>query len=358
MFLLYVVFLFLILRFTVTLFNFISNPKLTLSGKHYDDLVSILIPESNEDYDVLTLLQSIHSQDYKNLEVLIAATDKPLLNPGYTAIDSRFKIIAKPDLPAGWSDKNFSYYILSKAAKGKYLLFLDPRTIIANGLINNAVNRMKIQRLTLLSLFTNQLMLSFGERLVVPLINYLLLNLVPLRLIRLSKNAVFSISSGQFMMFDAQTYNQHEWHEVAKTNREDSNELMRLVKSWGYHAEVLLANGYIYSRLYTGFSTSIQGLSRNIITHFGSITALFIYIFLVILGPVAIGLYMGAELLLFAITLIVLSRIMTSLASGQNPWLNIILHPVQMLSLVLISVLSVQQYYTKPVNRHSNKMRF
>lgn len=356
MFLLYVVFLFLILRFTVTLFNFISNPKLTLSGKHYDDLVSILIPDPGEGHDMSTLLHSIHSQDYKNIEILISAktTGNHALNTDYSIIDSRLKIIAKPDLPAGWSDKNFSYYVLSKAAKGKYLLFLDPRTIIANGLINNAVNRMKIQRLTLLSLFTNQLMVSFGERLVVPLINYLLLNMVPLRLIRLSRNSVFSISSDQFMMFDAQNYRQHDWHKVVKT----SHEVMRLVKSAGYHAEVLLANGYVYSRLYTGYPTSIQGLSRNIITYFGSIAALFIYIFLVILGPVAIGLYMGAELLLFAVTLIVLSRIMTSLASGQNPWLNIILHPVQMFSLVLISVLSIQQYYTKPINRDNHKMRF
>ena len=58
--------LFIVLRFTVTLFNFISNPKLTRVNRSYTDLVSILIPARNEASNILTLLQSIHQQDYKN----------------------------------------------------------------------------------------------------------------------------------------------------------------------------------------------------------------------------------------------------------------------------------------------------
>jgi hypothetical protein len=361
MFFLYAIFFFLILRFTVTLFNFISNPKLTTAGKHHNDLVSILIPSVNEDNDILTLLHSLQAQDYQNFEVLMSTSCMSINREScsdYCENDMRFMLIDMPDLPAGWTEKNFSCSQLSKAAHGRYLMFLDPRSIIAKGLINNAVHRMKIQRLALLSLFANQLMLSIGERLTVPLINYLVLNMVPLRLIRLSKNPAFSISSEQFMMFDAQKYTEHHWHEAIRNKTDGGNDVMKMVKSYGYNAEVLLANGHQYCRLYRGFAEAIHGLSRNIIANFGSVIALCVYIFLVILGPVAIALYMDIQLLLFAVTLIVLSRIMTSLMSGQNPWITVMLHPFQIISLVLISVMSVQKHFTKSVTRKQPKARF
>jgi cellulose synthase/poly-beta-1,6-N-acetylglucosamine synthase-like glycosyltransferase len=66
-----VTFIFLILRFTVTLFNFLSNPKLPRIGKYYEDKVSILIPARNEAGDILTLLQSIAQQNYQHYEVIV-----------------------------------------------------------------------------------------------------------------------------------------------------------------------------------------------------------------------------------------------------------------------------------------------
>jgi hypothetical protein len=47
------------------------------------------------------------------------------------------------------------------------------------------------------------------------------------------------------------------------------------------------------------------------------------------------------------IGLIVLTRIMISLTAGQNAWLNVFLHPVQMLSLLLIGLTSIQKHLTK-----------
>ena len=344
---LYAIFFFLVLRFSVTLFNFISNPKLTPSPKHYSELVSIIVITENENDDLLTLLQSIHVQEYTNFEVLMIRASVLAESPYRD--DPRFKIMDLPELPAGWTFKNFSYYYLSNHARGKYLIFLDPRSIAANGLINNAVHRMKIQQLTFLSLFGNQIMLTIGERLVVPLVNYLLLNLVPLRVIRLFKSPVFSVCSGQFMMFDAENYRQHNWHGLVRNKISGNVEMMRQIKAYGYHAEVLLANGFLYCRLYSGFTSAVRTLSKSIIGDFGNISALFIYIFLVIIGPVAITMFMGAELFLFAVTLIVLSRIMISLASGQNAWFNVVLHPLQMMSLILIFALSVPKHFTRSI---------
>jgi glycosyltransferase involved in cell wall biosynthesis len=354
MILIYFIFLFLILRFTVTVFNFISNPKLTSSPREYSELVSILIPARDEEENILSLLESISNQDYRNYEVIILddnSTDSTLdLCKIYCNSDSRFRVIPGEPLKKGWLGKNYACFQLAAAAKGKYLMFLDADESIVNGLINSTIHRMKLNRLDLLSLFTNQVMSSWGEKTVVPLMHFMLLNLLPLRLVRLSKSPAFSAASGQFMLFDADSYKVNQWHERVKAKVVEDIEIMKQVKSLGYRGEALLANGYIYCRMYKNFKEAVNGFGKNFLAGFNNnVIGLFLYILLVILGPVAIAYILSPQLLFFAVSLILLSRIMISLMAGQNVWINIILHPFQIACMVLIAVLSVNRYFTKSV---------
>ncbi|MES2873544.1 MAG: glycosyltransferase family 2 protein [Bacteroidota bacterium] len=354
MILIYLIFLFLILRFTVTLFNFISNPKLTSSPREYDDLVSILIPARDEEKNIMSLLQSIRNQNYRNYEVVILddhSSDRTFkLCEEFAISDSRFRVVRGKSLPKDWLGKNFACHQLAQESKGKYLMFLDADETIADGLLNNTVHRMKFYRLDLLSLFTNQVMISWGERMVVPLMHFILLNLLPLRLVRLSKSPAFSAASGQFMMFSAENYKENEWHDLVRNKVVEDIEIMRTLKSLGYRGEALLANGYIFCRMYGSMSAAFQGFSKNLLAGFNNnIIGLFLYLLLVILGPIAIAYILSAELLFFALSLIILSRVMISLMSGQNVWYNIILHPVQLISMLIIAVISVKKYFTKTI---------
>ncbi len=348
----YIVFFFLIVRFAVTLFNFISNPKLPASPIGHSDLVSVLVPARNEENSIITLLTSIKNQNYPNIEVLVlddSSSDNTLrLCEEFCAKDSRFKVIQGEKLDEGWLGKNFACHQLASLAKGKYLLFLDADEIIYNDLINNAVHRMRQGKLALLSLFTNQVMLTLGERLVVPLMHFLLLNSLPLRLVRLSGNPKLSAASGQFMLFDSASYHAHKWHAQVKDKVVEDVEIMKLIKAYQYRGESLLSNGYIKCRMYSGFRDAVNGFSKNLLAGFGyNIAGLLCYLLLVMVGPVFIALYLNYSLLFFAITLIILTRIMISLSSGQNVFLNVVLHPFQMMSLVLISVVSIKKYLTK-----------
>src|SRR6218665_2247366 len=112
MILFYVIFFFLILRFAITLFNFISNPKLTASPRHYHDLVSILIPARNEEQDILVLLESIQKQAYAEFEVIVyddhSSDNTAALCQIFSQIDPRFKIIKGNEPPRGWIGKNYA----------------------------------------------------------------------------------------------------------------------------------------------------------------------------------------------------------------------------------------------------------
>lgn len=354
MILIYFIFIFLILRFTVTLFNFISNPKLTSSPRDYDDLVSILIPARDEEHNILHLLKSIRDQDYQHYEVIVLddhSSDKTYeICKKFASSDQRFRVVPGKELPKDWLGKNYACYQLAEESKGKYLMFLDADETIADGLVNNTIHRMKFYRLDLLSLFTNQVMISWGERMIVPLMHFILLNLLPLRLVRLSKNPVFSAASGQFMLFSAAIYKENQWHERVRNKVVEDIEIMRSVKALGFRGEALLANGYIFCRMYTNFTSAFQGFSKNLLAGFNNnIVGLFLYLLLVILGPLAIFYILSIDLLFFALSLIILSRVMISLMSGQNVWVNILLHPIQLISMLFIAVISVKKYFTKTI---------
>jgi len=344
--------LFLILRFTVTVFNFISNPKLTKVNRQYNDLVSILIPARDEEDKILTLLESIDRQDYSNYEVIVYDDDSSdgtyAVCSVFAANHPRFKVIKGDDLPAGWSGKKYACARLAQQAQGKFFLFLDVDVCLANNLINSLVHRMYLYKLSLLSLFPNQVTSTAGEKITVPLIHYLLLNLLPLRLIYLIKSGTVSAASGQCMMFDGGVYNKHQWHKQVSNEQNGAVEIMRLLKTERYNCEVLLSNCMIRSRKYSNYSEAIGGLGRNLITAFNfNIPALLLYILLVVGGPMVVLMTLNFNLIFFMTSLIILSRIMTSLSASEHAGHNVILHPLQMINLVIITFLSIQKHLTK-----------
>jgi glycosyltransferase involved in cell wall biosynthesis len=343
---------FIILRFTVTLFNFISNPKLHRVGKQYSDRVSVLVPARNEADNILTLLRSIHKQDYMNYEVIIlddeSTDDTYAVCSAFAANHPGFKVVKGAKLPDGWIGKNYACHQLAQHADGKYLLFLDADEEVKPGLINSAVHRMHLHQLGLLSLFTNQQMETPGEKAVVPLMHFILLNLLPVRLIYLVKNATVAAASGQFMLFDAAIYHRHQWHNAVKNKVVEDVEIMRLIKAEAYNGEALLANGMISCRMYKSYEEAINGFGKNFLAAFNySIIGFLIYIVLVIGGPMIVIMTLNLPLIFFMLGLIMLTRTMISLLSDQSAVNNIILHPLQMLNMLLIAVISIQKYLTK-----------
>ena len=357
----YATFFFIILRFAVTIFNFISDPKLRRVNKSYSNLVSILIPARNEEDNILTLLTSIYQQDYRDYEVIILDDDSSdqtyAICAEFAAKHSNFRVIKGKELTGQWLGKNYACHQLARQAKGEFLLFLDADEQVSDGLINSAVHRMHFRNLALLSLFTNQKMKTIGERLTVPLMHYILLNLLPLRLVYLSKNASVAAASGQFMLFNVEVYRRYEWHKRAMDKIVEDVEIMKQVKIAGFNGESLLANGMITCRMYTSYGEAINGFGKNFLAAFNyNVFSFLIFLTLLIGGPMMVVITLNLQLIAMMIGLIILTRIMISLESGQNAFINVILHPLQMFSLVLIAFSAIQKYLTKTTEWKGRKI--
>jgi chlorobactene glucosyltransferase len=314
--------------------------------------VSILIPARDEESNILTLLNSILEQDYQDYEVIVLDDDSSDNTykqcADFAAKHPSFRVITGKPLPDDWLGKNYACYQLANEAKGDLLLFLDADVKLTDNAINSAVHRMYSGKLSLFSLLPNQQMDTLGEKTVVPLLHYGALSLIAFRLVQLAKIAPLSLACGQFMLFEAGCYRHYQWHEKVKDKVVEDLEIAKLVVGIKLNSECLLANNLVSCRMYKGYDSAIKGLGKSALGAFNnSIFSVLIYLLLLIAGPMIVLMTLNANLIMMMAGLIILARTMVSFMAGQNPLLNIILHPVQMFNFVLITFSATQRQLTR-----------
>lgn len=305
----YAVLVFLVLRFCVTLFNFLSNPKLGYYGKHFTEKVSVIVLSSVREPNVDSLLRSIEQQDYKNIEIMVQQGD--------------------------------SVTELVERATGRYLLFIAPGITLHYGLINNLIYRAKVFSLTALSLIPTYKASGLLAQCIYPLSDFLLLNLLPLRLVRLSNHPAFAAGSNECMFFDAARYKEYKWHEKLSHKLPEATEIVKLVKQQQLKAEVLLANRFIQ---YNADMKEVKGFAQGLLMNFSnsSLVAL-IYLSLVIVGPVTLLFVFDPVTALLPFGLIFLSRIMIAFLTSQSPFKSVLLHPIQMALLFALMIRGISE---------------
>ena len=183
----------------------------------------------------------------------------------FAAKHPAFRVIKGNPLPNDWMGKNYACYQLANEAKGDLLLFLDADVKLYANAINSAVHRMYSGKLSLFSLIPNQQMDTLGEKCVVPLLHYGLFNLIPMRLVQpgTARIAPASVACGQFMLFEAESYRQYQWHEKVKDKVVEDLEIARTLVGMKLNSECLLANSMVSCHMYNGYESAVKGLSKS-----------------------------------------------------------------------------------------------
>lgn len=310
---LYIVLVFLVLRFSVTLFNFVSNPKMGNYGRTFTDKVVIIIKVRKGKQEAEELIASIAAQDYQNYEILI----QPVRGPDVAA-----------------------------TAKGAYFLFLDANIVLDKGLVNSLIYRTTVFKLTVLSVIPTPNISGFVANCIYPLGDFVLLNLFPLRLVRLTNLPVFSMANGGCLFFDAEIYRQYSWNYGTKDASLGAVEIVRNVKQQKLKADLLLGNRLIYVNESTP-EMDISLFSKRLMLNFSNqpIVAL-IYLILVIAGPIVMLFTLAPVFLVLPLGLIFLSRMMTAYLAAQRPFPNILYHSLQMLSLTYLLLNSCWSHFS------------
>ena len=320
--------IFTLLQFLVAAANLVFLQRFPKANSHLKPLVSVLIPARNEEKNIGNLLSCLQNQDYINLEIIVfndQSTDKTAdIVKSFAESDKRIKLINSEGLPDGWLGKNNACFSLAKLAFGQYFLFLDADVKIGNNIIQQTVLFSEKHKLGLLSIFPKQIMKSLGEEITVPNMNYILLSLLPLVLIRKTNLSSIAAANGQFMLFQAEIYRKLQPHEKMKTSKVEDIEIARFYKSEKIKIACLPGNPSITCRMYTGFSDAVYGFSKNIIQFFGGSFFMAIMFWLTTsLGFIVIFFSFSIYIFLLYISALILTRVFISIVSKQSVLRNL-----------------------------------
>ncbi|ASB50016.1 glycosyltransferase [Alkalitalea saponilacus] len=340
----YILFAMLFIRFLVVTINFISRPYLKqVKEPAQTPMVSVLIPARNEEKNLPKLLTDLKKTDYPNIEIIVCndqSTDGTVqvLN-GFKEQMPNLQYFTNHELPQGWIGKNFACHKLSEAAKGEFMLFLDADVRLASDTINSAIAQMQRKKLSLLSVFPQQIMETKGEFLSVPIMNWILLTLLPLLAVKIPWYSSLSAANGQFMLFQGDDYRQNQWHLKVYNQNVDDILIARLIKKAKLKTDVKLGNKDVFCRMYENKTDAINGFARNIHQYFrGKRSWMLLFTFIIWSRLPFFAANGEWEILFLSIGIIIAMKTMTANLSRQNIIQNIgyhIHHLINMTRIVL-----------------------
>ncbi len=346
----YIVVAFFALRFLAAMANLLFSPVLKKQRPKETPLVSVLIPARNEEKNIPHILSDLKDQSYQNIEVIVyndQSEDRTREVAGaFSKTDQRFRLMDAPGLPRGWVGKNYACHQLAGQASGDFFLFLDADVRIGPGIIESSLAQMEKHQLKLLSIFPQQIMKSLSERITVPVMNSILLSLLPLILTRLSSRPSLAAANGQFMLFESASYLSLRPHEKAKNEPVEDIFIARLYKRKGLKMQCMTGNDTIRCRMYRGLRDSLNGLARSVAGFFGgSYLLAFFYWLAGTFGIFAVAFFLPLFYLCLTGGFIIALTIAFSMASRQPVLQNLILAPPRQLLLGAIVILAY--YYKK-----------
>jgi chlorobactene glucosyltransferase len=249
--------------------------------------VSVLLPAREEAANVGPCVRSLLAQDYPDYEVLVLddnSGDGTLqVLTSLAQEDERVQVLRGEPLPAGWLGKNWACHQLAQAADGELLLFVDADTRHESQAVTHAVAALQAEGADLISVFPRQEVVSWAERLVVPIMQWSLSSFLPLGLAYRLRRPQLSFASGQFMLFRRSAYELVSGHSGV---RQSAVEDVALTRALGVRGMVWrLLDGYplVYCRMYRNFRQVWDGYSKNLFALFGYNGPLFLFIWLYLL---------------------------------------------------------------------------
>lgn len=341
----YFVLLFALIQLLVALINLIFSQNFNAQVDESVGLVSVLIPARNEEHNILNLLVDLQKQTYKHLEIIVfddQSTDQTAeLVSEIAKFDARVRLVKSNTLPEGWLGKNWACHSLGKEAEGDFLLFIDADVRLDENAVAGSLGYLQRTKSKLLSVFPKQLLLSFGEKSVVPIMNYILLTLLPLILVRYGRFTSLSAANGQFMLFEAKKYKEMMPHEKMKAEKVEDIKISRLYKSEKLNVACVADNKDITCRMYQNYSESVHGFSKNLIMFFGNSYLVAVLFWLITtLGFVPVLLTLPFFYFLVLTAMVILTRIIVSIISHQSIINNLMYLIIQQIIIGVIIVTS------------------
>jgi hypothetical protein len=227
--------------------------------------VSLLVPMRNETHRLADTLPGILAQGVDELILLDdCSTDGTLEMARALSSAGDALMAAGVPTPPGWTGKTWACSQLATRAHGDVLVFCDADVLLAAGAVDAVVAEMDRQQADLLSVFPRQRTETLGEHLVVPLVDDVLLCLLPFPLLQADAPSA-ATANGSVMAFDRLAYARLGGFDAVRGELVEDVALARLTRRHGLQLGLVLGGGMVQTRMYTDYSGCVTGLGRGLL---------------------------------------------------------------------------------------------
>jgi glycosyltransferase involved in cell wall biosynthesis len=311
--------------------------------------ISVLIPARNEELGIAACLESVLASRRVALEVIVLddhSTDRTAeIVREIAAKDlqqrpeaaSRLRLEPAPPLPDGWCGKQAACFALSKLATRDVLTFLDADVRIEPDALARMALFLDRSGAALVSGFPRQETGTVLEKLLIPLIHWLLLCWLPLGSMRRSRWPAFGAGCGQWFTTTRAAYDAAGGHAAVRASLHDGLTLPRAYRRIGYFTDVCDATNLATCRMYRSAAAVWFGLAKNAREGLAATGQIGFWTAVLLCGQVLpLALFAaGGEVAAVAVLLIFLPRLHAAWRFRQS-WLGAVLHPVGVLLLLAV----------------------
>ena len=260
-----------VLASAIPLLMIISNLKAYLPPPVQDEnlrpQMSILIPARNEEGGIQAAIQCALATENAEVEVVVlddhSEDNTAAIVSKIAMVDSRVRLEKAPELPPGWCGKQHACHVLSQRARFDYLLFQDADVRLKKDCASRLVAFMTASKAELVSGIPWQETGTWSEKMIIPLIHFVLLCFLPIKRMRMSTSPAFASGCGQLFLARKQSYEQMGGHASIKQSLHDGITLPRAYRKKGMMTDLCDVTNLAECRMYRGFGQVWFGLAKN-----------------------------------------------------------------------------------------------
>lgn len=231
--------------------------------------ISVLIPARNEEGSIRAAVESALAGEDVEVEVIVLddhSTDATAdVVREIAARDGRVRVEPAPPLPEGWCGKQHACFVLAGLASHSLLAFLDADVRLEPAGLARATAFLQQADADLVSGVPRQETGTLGEKLLIPLIHFVLLGFLPMGRMRATRQPAYGAGCGQFFLARRESYEKAGGHEAVRQSLHDGIKLPRAFRAAGLATDLFDATDVATCRMYKSFPEVWRGLAKNAI---------------------------------------------------------------------------------------------
>jgi glycosyltransferase involved in cell wall biosynthesis len=233
--------------------------------------VSVIVPARNEEASLKNCLDSLVAQTNVVFEIIVVndhSTDRTR-EIASSFSDKLVRVVEAGTLPPGWTGKNNAVIAGAKVAQGEWLLFTDADTVHLPGSLARSIEEATRQHAALLSYSPRQVVKSFWEKAVMPVIfAELAASFRPSKVSDPSSPA--AAANGQYLLITRGAYDAVGGHAAIAAKLLEDVALARAVKKSGRKICFRFGGDAVRTRMYRTFAQLREGWTKNLVLLFPS----------------------------------------------------------------------------------------